>query len=258
MEAFALFWKSYLKDIFDVLISAYIFYRLLKLFKGTRAVQVVIGVLLLSVITFVTIYVFKFTVTGWLLGKFWSAGIIVFVIVFQPELRAAFAHLGSRSWGRIIIPEEISFIKEMMRFIRASVESSDGALIVLEQDTGLRNYIETGTVINGQVTKELMQSVFNNKSPLHDGAVIIQNTRLIAAGCLLPLSNNPSISKILGTRHRAAVGLTEISDAIVIVVSEETSMISISRNGKLEWGINPDKLYQFLVDHYKQRIKGGK
>jgi diadenylate cyclase len=130
-----------------------------------------------------------------------------------------------------------------------------GALIVLEQDTGLRNFMETGTFINGQLTKELIESIFYNKSPLHDGAVIIQKSRLIAAGCLLPLSNNPGISKILGTRHRAAVGLTEISDALVVVVSEETGMVSLAKDGKLEWGISLDKLNQLLVYHYRKKVK---
>jgi diadenylate cyclase len=128
-------------------------------------------------------------------------------------------------------------------------------LIVLEQDTGLRNYIETGTIINAHVSKELISSIFNNKSPLHDGAVIIQNARLIAAGCVLPLSNEPDIAKILGTRHRAAVGISEISDSIIIIVSEETGNISVATKGRLENHIDVEELRIRLLDIFRKRAE---
>ncbi|MFH1282593.1 MAG: diadenylate cyclase CdaA [bacterium] len=255
MESFSLIWTNYLRHIFDVALATFIFYWLLRLFKGTRAIQVVLGVILLAVFTLLTMFLFKFKATGWLLNNFWSAGVVLFVIIFQPELRAAFAHLGSKTWGKIILPEELDFLKELIQSVKGCVEHNIGAIIVLEQDIGLRNYIETGTLINGQLSKELVVSIFCNKSPLHDGAVIVQKTRLIAAGCLLPLSNNPGISKILGTRHRAALGLTEITDSLVITVSEETGKVSLSKEGKIEWGINIEKLQQILVEYYKSKMK---
>ena len=128
-------------------------------------------------------------------------------------------------------------------------------LLVLEQDVGLRNYAETGTIINGEISKELLLSIFHYRSPLHDGAAIIQNDRLISAGCLLPLSNDPSLAKILGTRHRAAVGLSEFTDAWVIVVSEETGALSVARNGRLEREMTLEDLGKRLLELYQSRAQ---
>src|SRR4029077_16756934 len=152
----------------------------------------------------------------------------------QPELRTALAHLGSHPLGRLLIPHRMTFIEEIMGAIREAMQRQMGMLLVLEQDVGLRNYAETGTIINGEVSKELLLAIFHYRSPLHDGAALIQNDRQIAVGCLLPLSNDPNLAKILGTRHRAAVGLSEFTDAWVIVVSEETGVLSLARGGHLE------------------------
>ncbi|MFH1379455.1 MAG: diadenylate cyclase CdaA [bacterium] len=250
MEMIKMIWFNYLIHVLDVCITAFVIYRLIILFKGTRAMQVLLGIIMLAISTLI-IYAFHFRALGFLVEKFWLAGVVILVVVFQPELRAALAHLGSGPMGKLIVPEEYGFIKDIVDAVRIFVEKNVGALIVLQQKTGLRNFLETGTVINGIVSKELLLTIFSPRSAMHDGAVIIQDARLIAAGCLLPLSQNSSLSKILGTRHRSAVGLTEISDAIVIVVSEETGMVSISKEGKIEMGKDPDKLYDYLMEYYR-------
>lgn len=249
-------WSHYLVNVVDILAVAYIFYRMILLVKGTRAVQIILGMLILLLVTFIA-QVMHLRTLGWLFEKFWYAAVVIVVVVFQPEIRSALAQLGSHRWGKILVPSELGFVNEVIEAVREFSEKHIGALVVFEQDTGLRNYIETGTIINAHVSKELLSSIFNTKSPLHDGAVIIQNARLIAAGCVLPLSHEPDIAKILGTRHRAAVGLSEISDAIVIVVSEETGSVSVSRESRLETGIDIEELRLQLLDNFRKRAEAG-
>jgi diadenylate cyclase len=253
MEMVKQVWFQYLANIIDIGITAYIFYRLMLLFKGTRTVQIILGILTLVLMTFLSRDVLHLRTLGWLLDKFWVATVIILAVIFQSEIRSALAQLGSTPWNRILMPLEVEFVGQITEALSFFRNNRIGALIVLEQDTGLRNYIETGTVINGQVSTELLKSIFNPKSPLHDGAVIIQNARLTAAGCILPLSHEPNISKILGTRHRAAIGLSEITDAIVIVASEETSAISVAQSGKLETGVDLEDLKRRLIDLFRQR-----
>lgn len=253
MELLKMLWSNYLVHAVDILLVAYIFYRMMLLIKGTRAVQIIIGIVTLVIITFVAQEVMHLKTLSWLFEKFWLATMVILAVVFQPEIRSALAQLGSHKWGKILVTSELGFVKEIIETIKELGSKHSGALIVLEQDTGLKNYIETGTIINAHVSKELLLSIFNTASPLHDGAVILQNARLIAAGCVLPLSNEPDISKILGTRHRAAVGLSEISDAIIIVVSEETGIISLAREGSLETGIDPDVLHKQLLALFRER-----
>ena len=246
-------WLNYIIHAADILIVAYIFYRLLLLIKGTRAVQIIIGILTLAIITFLSNKILHLTTLSWLLNRFWLAAVVILVVVFQPEIRSALAQLGSHKWGNILLPSELSFINEIIEAIKECSQRQIGALIVLEQDIGLKTYIETGILINSQISKELILSIFNPRSPLHDGAVIVQNTRLIAASCVLPLSHEPIVSEILGTRHRASIGLSEIADAIVIVVSEETGKISVAKKGRLEGKVEPDALRRKLLELYKKR-----
>lgn len=253
MELLTGIWSRYLINIIDILVVAYIFYRIMLLIKGTRAVQITLGLLTLVILTFFAKNVLHLKMLTWLLEGFWMVAVVILVVVFQPEIRSALAQLGSHRWSRILFSSELSFIDEIMKAISVCSSQRVGALIVLEQEVGLRTYIEAGTIINAQVSQELILSIFNTKSPLHDGAVIIENTRLIAAGCILPLSNDPDISKVLGTRHRAAIGLSEISDAIVLVVSEETGMVSLARDGKLESNVEIDDLRKRLIDLYRMR-----
>ena len=247
-----LIWFNYIVNIIDILCVAYIFYRLLLIIKGTRAVQIVVGILILALVTFLAKEVLQLKVLGWLLDRFWMGAVVILVVVFQPEIRSALAQLGSHRWGRILIPKELSFIEEIIEAIKECSKKQTGALIVLEQDTGLKTYIETGIFINAQVGKELILSIFNPKSMLHDGALLVRNDHLIAARCILPLSHEPIVS-ILGTRHRAAIGLSEISDAIIIVVSEETGKVSMAYKGRLESDIDPEELRKRLFTLYKKR-----
>lgn len=254
MEILKILWSHYLVNIVDILAVAYIFYRMMLLIKGTRAVQIIIGILIVVMITFLA-QLIHLKALSWLFEKLWYAAVVILAVVFQPEIRSALAQLGSHRWGKILVPTELGFVNEMIEAVKECSDRHIGALIVLEQDTGLRNYIETGTIINAHVSKELINSIFNTRSPLHDGAVIIQNARLIAAGCVLPLSHEPDIAKILGTRHRAAVGLSEISDSIIIIVSEETGNISVARQGRLETGVDVEELRIRLLDTFRQRAE---
>ncbi len=248
-------WFNYLIPVADILLIAYVFYRALLLIQGTRAVQIIIGILTLVVITVIAEAVLRLNTLSWLLNKFWVAAPVILVVVFQPEIRSMLAQLGSHRWSRMLLTSQQQFIDEIIDAVKDCSTRNVGALIVLEQEIGLRTQIETGTIINGEVSKELLQSIVNTKSPLHDGAIIIQNNRLIAAGCLLPLTSENGILKVLGTRHRAAVGLSEISDALIIVVSEESGGISVARSGKLETNIEAAELRGRLKDMYAQRAR---
>ena len=254
MELLKVVWSTYLVNIIDILAVSYIFYRMMLLIKGTRAVQIIIGILILLLVTFLA-NALHFRALGWLFEKFWYAAVVILVVVFQPEIRSALAQLGSHRWGKILVPSELGFVNEVIEAVKEFSDRHIGALVVFEQDTGLRNYIETGTIINAHVSRELLNSIFNTRSPLHDGAVIIQNARLTAAGCVLPLSHEPDISKILGTRHRAAVGLSEISDAIILVVSEESGNVSVAREGRLETSIDIEELRIRLLDNFRRRAE---
>jgi len=257
MELVKMLWTDYFVNIVDILAVAYVFYRMMLMIKGTRAVQIIVGLLILLIITFMA-QAMHLKALSWLFEKFWYAAVVILVVVFQPEIRSALAQLGSHRWGKILVPSELGFVNEVIEAAKEFSDKHIGALVVFELDTGLRNYLETGTIINAHVSKELLYSIFNTRSPLHDGAVIIQNARLIAAGCVLPLSHEPDISKILGTRHRAAVGLSEISDAIILVVSEETGKISVAREGRLETDIDIEEVRIRLLDFFRRRAEANR
>ncbi|MEI7481690.1 MAG: diadenylate cyclase CdaA [Elusimicrobiota bacterium] len=245
---------DYLKNIFDIFVVYYIVYRLILLIKGTRAMNVVWGVFILAIITSLAKF-FKMGATAWLLQNFWLAGIFLLIVVFQPEIRVALANIGSNPLGRILISQEYRFIAELMESIRFAAEKKIGMLVVLEQDMGLRDIVETGVRVNGEVSKELLLTIFHPNTHLHDGAVIISNNRLVAAGCILPLTEQQELSKILGMRHRAALGLSEIADAIIVTVSEETGLISVSRNGKLQQAVDPKDLETMLYQLYRSKTE---
>ena len=248
-------WEVFFNPAIDILLIAYVFYRLLIMIRGTHATQVVMGLAILMVATLVVRNVLHLQASTWLLENFWAGAVVILAVVFQPELRTALAQLGSHPLGRILMPAQLAFLEEIIGAVREATQRQMGLLLVLEQEVGLRNYADTGTLINGDVSKELLMSIFHYRSPLHDGAAIIQNGRLIAAGCLLPLSNDPSLAKILGTRHRAAVGLSEFTDAWVIVVSEETGALSLARGGQLQRDISVDELQRLLVELYQSRAQ---
>ncbi len=248
-----LIWNYGLRDILDILLVSTLFYRVMLLVRGTRSVQVIQGILLLAFTTFLATEVFNFTVTGWILQKFWVAGILVIAVVFQPEIRAALAQLGGHSTFHWALKGQLSFVEEMVRALQECSEKKIGALVVLELETGLKNFVETGTRINGEISTELILSILHPRSPLHDGAIIVSENGIAAAGCILPITDDPHFAKVLGLRHRAAVGLTETSDAVVLVLSEETGQISIAKDGNLERNISFDDLRKRLYDLFKSK-----
>ena len=245
---------NYLKSVIDIFVVYYIVYRLILLIKDTRAMNVVWGVFILAIITSLAKYS-GLGATVWLLQQFWVAGIFLLIVVFQPEIRVALANIGSNPLGRMLISQEYRFIAELMEAMRFAAEKKTGMLIVLEQDMGLRDIVETGVRVNGEVSKELLLTIFHPNTQLHDGAVVIANNRLVAAGCILPLTEQHELSKILGMRHRAALGLSEIADAIILTVSEETGLISISRNGKLQQAVDPKDLEAMLYQLYRSKTE---
>ena len=238
----------------DIFVVYYIVYRLILLLKGTRAMQVIWGVFILAVVTALAKF-FTLAATVWLMQQFWLAGIFLLIVVFQPEIRFALANIGSNPLGRMMVSQEYRFIGEMIEAIRSATAEKMGMLIVLEQDMALRDIVETGVRINGEVSKELLLTVFHDNTLLHDGAAVIANNRLVAAGCILPLTEQQELSKILGMSHRAALGLSEVADAIIIIASEETGTISVARNGKLQQSVDPKDLEAMLYQLYRSKAE---
>lgn len=240
-------------DTVDIALVYYLFYRLLLIIKGTRAFQMLIGIGLIVLVLIASQFL-EFYTLDWLIHSFWSQIVLAVVILFQPEIRRTLAQVGQRSLFRSLSPVEGSkFIEETVKAAVSMANKRIGALIVLERDTDLTTIVEMGTELDAKVTKEILVSIFLPYSPIHDGAAIIRNGRIIAAGCFLPLTLSSNISKSLGTRHRAAVGLTEETDAIVVVVSEETGEISVVRNGVIEHNADVPALRKTLSDIFLPR-----
>lgn len=239
--------QARLKDVFDILIVAGLCYTLYSFVKGTRAVQVLQGLVLLLVLSFVA-QKLDFVTTSWILSISWIIWVLAFIILFQPELRRALTRLGQHkflSFFQEALEEEA--IDELVKAARILSARRSGALIVIEKQVGLKSYVETGVGIDSRVASELISTIFMSKGSLHDGALIIQNKRIAAAGCILPLTENPDVKRIHGTRHRAALGLSEESDAIIVVVSEETGAISLVQHGNMANGLDPETLKEMLT-----------
>ena len=230
-------------DILDVAIVAVFFYQLLLLIRGTRAVQMAVGGGLVTALFFLSRWL-ELEAVNWLIRN--AAAYVVFavIVLFQADIRRALAHFGRapflRYFSRVSGAEEA--VEELVVAVGNLSSHKIGALIVIERQIGLRNYIEGGIPLDATITYDLLASIFQITSPLHDGAVIVQGNRIAAAACFLPLSVNPKVSRTLGTRHRAALGLTEENDAVAVVVSEETGVISLAINGRLERDFTPDML----------------
>jgi len=220
-------------DAIDIIVVSYLLYRLLMLMRGTRATHMFFGLFVLFVLSVIAQWA-NLIAINWLVSSLRTVWVIAFVIIFQPELRRALANVGQNRWlGRFVRVREAGMIPEIVKSVQLLAEKKTGALIVLEKDMGLKNYVETGTPVDAKISSALIRTIFTPPSPLHDGAVIVQNGRVVAAGCILPLTQDQRLSKALGTRHRAALGLSEDTDAVVIVVSEETGTISYAQGGKL-------------------------
>jgi diadenylate cyclase len=248
MELFHVgFLKFTLIDLIDVLVVAYLFYRLLVLMKGTRSVQIVFGLFLLFVISFLAFW-FRLEGLRWLISNIATVGIIVLVIVFQPELRSALAQIGQTRLFRLFFKYEKE--KTIDELVKTAVKLSQlryGGLLVLGREIGLRDLIDTGKPINALVSADLLVTIFTPYTPLHDGAAIMQGDYILAVACTLPLTTNPRYGQLFGMRHKAAIGVTEESDAIAIAVSEETGNISVAFKGVLYEDIDKVKLKETLV-----------
>ncbi len=243
-------------DIIDILIIAYLIYKGIGFLRETRAGQLVKGIVIL-LLAYAFSKWFDLTVLKWLLSLIVDSAIIALAVIFQPELRRVLEKVGQTSISHTqVFDSETetmnSCIDSVAKAARSMHETKTGALIVFERKTQLGEIINTGTVIDAKASPSMLCNIFFHNSPLHDGALIIRDGRLYAAGCLLPLSQNPDIPASLGTRHRAAVGMTENSDAVVLVVSEETGNISIMCNGRIKTGYNgasaADELKRLLLD----------
>jgi diadenylate cyclase len=244
---------QFLVDVIDILIVAFLFYRLFIMIKGTRASQMFVGLIIIIFASIVAQW-FRLNALNWIIGSLKTVWVILFVILFQPELRALLTHIGQNRLVRALIRvEEYGVVAETIKAVEEMAKDRRGAIIVFERDMGLRNYVETGTRLDASVTAELLETVFTPHSPLHDGAVVIRGDQIVAAGCILPLSQTRGLSPLLGTRHRAALGLAEETDAAVIVVSEETGAISIAHKSELKWNLDEGQLRSELAAIFNPR-----
>ncbi|HRK02025.1 MAG TPA: diadenylate cyclase CdaA [Oligoflexia bacterium] len=234
-------------DLLDIAVVSYIVYRALLLIKGTRAVQMLTGLGILGIAFMISIKFELFTL-HWILSYFFDSLILLVIVLFQDEIRRALTYMGKNPFfSSSSTAEEIEIIDEISRAAARLARERIGALIVIERETGLKNFIDTGSKIEAKVRSELLYSIFTPTSPIHDGAAIISEGRIAAAGCFLPLSNDPNIEKKLGTRHRAAFGLSEETDAIVILVSEEAGEAHLVRNGKMTTNLSEEELRGSLM-----------
>lgn len=237
-------------SILDIIVVSYIFYKIYMLMNETRAEQLLKGILLIILLIPIS-SIFHLTTLNWILNKTLTIGVLSFVIIFQPEIRKALEHIGRSAFADKHIFEDEEKTNEVITEIVSAVEnlsqSRTGALIVIEQTTGLGDVIATGNKLDAIISSALLENIFVVNTPLHDGATIIRNDRIVAAGCFLPLTNNNTINKQLGTRHRASIGISEVSDALTIIVSEETGVISLAVNGKLTRYYTRDKLKDILI-----------
>ena len=234
-------------DVLDILLVSYIVYRVLLLIKGTRAVQMLTGLGVLGLAFVASIRLELFTL-HWLLSYFFDSLILIVIILFQDDMRRALTHVGKNPFfSSSSAEEEREMVDELAKAATRLAKERIGALLVIERETGLKNFIDTGSKIDAKVRSELIYSIFIPSTPIHDGAVIISNGRIAAAGCFLPLSKNPNIKKKLGTRHRAAIGLSEETDAIIILVSEEAGEAHLVRNGKITQNLSEEEIKSSLA-----------
>lgn len=264
---FMSFSDMWISDILDIAIIAFIIYKAVGFFKETRAKILIKGLLFLMLIWVVAQW-FNLITLKWILVKFFDYAIIAVAVVFQPELRHALEKMGHSSFGWIGSGHDNDDndkikrgIDEICKACASMSEQKVGALIVIERSTPLGEIADTGTQVNADISEELVENIFYPKSPLHDGGVVVRKSRILSAGCILPLTSNNELSKELGTRHRAAVGMSETSDAVVVAVSEETGKISICINGAIERNFNQitlrEKLYSEVLTSEDEATQKG-
>ncbi|MFD1673108.1 diadenylate cyclase CdaA [Alicyclobacillus fodiniaquatilis] len=252
MDAWLAVFRSFsFRDVIDILFVAVVLYFLLLLVRGTRAVQLLKGVIIVVIVTMIS-SLLHLSASSWLLSRIIQIGLFAIPVVFQPELRRALEQLGRGGFWTFSLgqqdQEEIQqTVNEIVKATQVLAKTKIGALIVIERKTGLSEYIETGTMIEGIVSSELFINLFIPNTPLHDGAIIVRNKQLVAAGCFLPLTENRTLDKQLGTRHRAALGISEQSDGVAVVVSEETGHISVGVDGVLHRSLDERGLKELLT-----------
>jgi diadenylate cyclase len=242
-------WK-YLASIVDIALVWYVIYKLINVIRGTKAVQLLKGILVILLVRVVSEWLGLITLS-WMMQQAINWGFLAVIIIFQPELRRALEQLGR---GRFFSRSSTQDDDNQEKAVEAIVKATDymakrriGALISIERETGMSDYIETGIRLNSNISSELLINIFIPNTPLHDGAVIIQKNNVSAAACYLPLSESPFISKELGTRHRAALGISEVTDSLTVIVSEETGGISLTRNGELHRDLKVEELKELLT-----------
>lgn len=238
------------RDVIDILFVSVVLYFLLLLIRGTRAVQLLKGVIVVIIFTVLS-SLLHLSASSWLLNEIIQIGLFAIPVVFQPELRRALEQLGRGGFWAVSLTQQGNdasqqTVNEIVKASQVLAKTKTGALIVVERKTGLSEYIETGTSIEGHISSELFINLFIPNTPLHDGAVIVRNQQIVAAGCFLPLTENRSLDKQLGTRHRAALGISEQSDGVAVVVSEETGRISVGVDGVLHRSLDEQGLKELL------------
>lgn len=243
-------------DVIDIAIVSFIIYKVIGFFRSTRAAQLAWGIVIIGVAAFLS-KIFNLYIVNWLFSNLISVGLIALVIVFQPELRRGLELLGRGGFRRqlTIQRESISgMVDKIVRSVEYFAGRKEGAIIVIERHTALQDIVETGTVIDAVISEDLLENLFYKGSPLHDGAVILRGERILSAGCVLPLTQNHNLSRELGTRHRAGIGITEVSDSVAIIVSEETGIISVAKDGKLSRFLDRKMLEKQLLNMYMSDI----
>lgn len=245
-------------SILDILVVAYIFYKGYMLIKETRAEQLLKGIMLMVVLIPIS-YLLNLEMLNFILNKTLTVGLLSIVIIFQPEIRRMLEHIGRSAFDDVYNiesqEERDEVVNEIVMAIKNLAETKTGALLVIEQSTRLGEIINSGTILEAKITANLLENIFVTNTPLHDGATIIRKDKILASGCVLPLTNNNTINKKLGTRHRAALGLSEVSDSIIIIVSEETGIVSLAINGKLTRNYEGDRLKRVLQNIFRSKEK---
>ena len=266
-----LFWLSIpqinLTDIVEIIIISFLMYQILLWIKSTRAWTLFKGIIVIALFTLIA-YIFQMNTILWLVNKTINVGIIAVIIIFQPELRRALEQLGRKNFLGKVFNTDVGkvsterfgdkTINEIVRAVYQMGRAKTGALIVIEKEVSLGEYERTGIDVDGIVTAQLLINIFEHNTPLHDGAILVRGDRVVSATCYLPLSDNMELSKELGTRHRAAVGVSEVTDSLTIVVSEETGSVSVAAEGRLRRNVDEDALRGILADIQNKPHDDGK
>jgi diadenylate cyclase len=247
---------EYISHALDIIVVAYIIYRIIILIRGTHAVQMLGGLLLVALV-YVLSQFFNMIMLQWLIDNFLNYIVLIIIVLFQQDIRRGLSQIGKSPFlARVESSREAQVIEEITRAAVTLATRRIGGLIVIERETVIRGLAEIGVLLDAAISREIIVSIFHTSSPIHDGAIIIQKGRIMAAGCFLPLTLNPDVPKELGTRHRAGIGITEDSDALTIVISEETGRISTAINGQLERIEEQGDLRQLLYDELRLHVKG--